>query len=305
MEAPPPIYAHPNPYPEDPYYYAPPPPPEDALAFAAQHHLADREQGKICTLFVAGLPDDVKPREIYNLFSCRSGFESCLLEFTGKGNQAVAFVTFYTHQAALAAMTTLNGAIFDPDTGDTLFIELARSNSRKSSRESGPYRVIDKRIKANDQESHDEANAQYGDDDDGLDDPNDINNTDNGSEGEHPDNNFGASTEQSVETDSRKRKGLSSSDEKVEGGLQPCTTLFIANLGPACSKEELTEALSNYPGLQTLKLLRRGGMPVAFADFQDIESSTEALNGLHGTYLPSSDRGAVHIEYARSKMRKS
>ncbi|KAJ3709026.1 hypothetical protein LUZ61_012731 [Rhynchospora tenuis] len=302
MEAPPPIYAHPNPYPEDPYYYAPPPPPEDALA--VHHHLADREQGKICTLFVAGLPDDVKPREIYNLFSCRSGFESCLLEFTGKGNQAVAFVTFYTHQDAVAAMTTLNGAIFDPDTGDTLFIELARSNSRKSSRESGPYRVIDKRTRANDKESHDEADTQYGDDD-GLDDPSDINNTENGSEDEHPDNNVGASTEQSVETDSRKRKGRSSSDEKVEGGPQPCTTLFIANLGPACSKEELTEALSKYPGLQTLKLLRRGGMPVAFADFQDIESSTEALNGLQGTYLPSSDRGVVHIEYARSKMRKS
>ncbi|KAJ1704747.1 hypothetical protein LUZ63_004526 [Rhynchospora breviuscula] len=256
------------------------------------------------TLFVAGLPDDVKPREIYNLFSCRSAFQSCLLEFTAKANQAVAFVTFYTHQAALAALTSLNGAIFDPDTGHTLFIEFARSNSRKTSRESGPYRVIDKRIKPNHKESHDEPDAQYGDDD-GLDDPSDMNNTENGSEGEHPDNNIGAFTEQSVETDSRKRKGQSSSDEKLEGGLQPCTTLFIANLGPACSKQELTEALSEYPGLQTLKLLRRGGMPVAFADFQDIESSTEALNGLQGTYLPSSDRGAVHIEYARSKMRKS
>ncbi|XP_078170535.1 RNA-binding (RRM/RBD/RNP motifs) family protein isoform X3 [Carex rostrata] len=296
MAAPPPIYAHHYPYYDDPYYAALPVPPGESLA--VHHNLVERDHGKISTLFVAGLPDDVKPREVHNLFSRRPGFESCLLEFTGKGNQAVAFVTFFTHQDAVATMSALNGTVFDPDTGDTLFIELARSNSRRSTRECGPYRIIDKRNRAKDKESLDEAHTQYGDDH-GLDEQ-----TENRSEGEYPDRTFGSSTDQSVEMESRKRKGQPSSD-KVEGERQPCTTLFIANLGPACSKEELNEVLSKYPGLQTLKLLRKGGMPVAFADFQDIESSTEALNGLQDTYLSSSDRGAMHVEYARSKMRRS
>ena len=57
----------------DPYYvYAPRPDPH--------------RQG-VLTLFVAGLPDDVKPREIHNLFSHRPGFDHCLLEYTGRGNQ--------------------------------------------------------------------------------------------------------------------------------------------------------------------------------------------------------------------------
>jgi len=115
----------------DPYYvYAPRPDPH--------------RQG-VLTLFVAGLPDDVKPREIHNLFSHRPGFDHCLLEYTGRGNQAVAFVTFFTHEAALSAMTSLNGTIFDPDTGDRLHIELAKSTSRRPRGGGDVYRVIDKR----------------------------------------------------------------------------------------------------------------------------------------------------------------
>jgi hypothetical protein len=57
----------------DPYYvYAPHPDPQ--------------RQG-VLTLFVAGLPDDVKPREIHNLFSHRPAFDHCLLEYTGRANQ--------------------------------------------------------------------------------------------------------------------------------------------------------------------------------------------------------------------------
>ncbi|GJN00905.1 hypothetical protein PR202_ga18132 [Eleusine coracana subsp. coracana] len=60
----------------DPYYvYAPPP-----------LHPDPHRQG-VLTLFIAGLPDDVKPREIHNLFSHRPGFDHCLLEYTGRGNQ--------------------------------------------------------------------------------------------------------------------------------------------------------------------------------------------------------------------------
>lgn len=53
-----------------------------------------KEQRHINTLFVSGLPDDVMPREIHNLFRRRPGFDSCQLKFTGRGNQVCTFLIF-------------------------------------------------------------------------------------------------------------------------------------------------------------------------------------------------------------------
>nr|CAB3469523.1 unnamed protein product [Digitaria exilis] len=231
----------------DPYYvYAPRPDPQ--------------RQG-VLTLFVAGLPDDVKPREIHNLFSHRPGFDHCLLEYTGRGNQAVAFVTFFTHESALSAMTSLNGTVFDPETGDRLHIELAKSTSRRPRGGGDIYRVIDKRANRTegnaDHENIGDEEA-WGEDEDG-----------------DSDNNGGGSDEPSG------TENENSSDK---------------NEFPAEQRE---------PGFHVLKMRRRSGMHVAFADFTDIESSTAAMNSLQGTVLASSDNDGLHIEYARSKMRKS
>ncbi|KAM7254644.1 hypothetical protein ACFE04_004024 [Oxalis oulophora] len=61
----------------------------------------------------------------------------------------VAFATFFDHQSAIAALHALNGVSFDPETGSTLHIKLARSNSRiKHKPGNGPYIVIDRRTQA-------------------------------------------------------------------------------------------------------------------------------------------------------------
>ncbi|KAF5466464.1 hypothetical protein F2P56_016387 [Juglans regia] len=91
-------------------------------------------------------------------------------------------------------------------------------------------------------------------------------------------------------------------EKPVDGG--PCSTLFIANLGPNCTEDELKQALSQYPGFNMLILRAKSGMPVAFADFEEIEQANKVMEELQGSLLPSSDRGGMHIEYARSKMRK-
>nr|BAJ95564.1 predicted protein [Hordeum vulgare subsp. vulgare] len=241
----------------DPYYhlYAPQP---------LQH--PDPRQG-VVTLFVAGLPDDVKPREIHNLFSRRPGFDHCLLEYTGRGNQAVAFVSFFTHHAALSAMASLNGSVFDPDNGDCLHIELAKSNSRKRHGGQG-----------------------------GSDGPSDEENDNSSDKNE-------LLTDQSGEPGTKQQKGRSSNDQPDK--IPPCSTLFLSNLGQTCTEKELEELLSKQPGFHVLKMRRRGGLPAAFADFTDIESSTAAMENFKGTMLSSSDSDGLQIEYARSKMRKS
>uniref|UniRef100_A0ACD5ZP91 Uncharacterized protein n=1 Tax=Avena sativa TaxID=4498 RepID=A0ACD5ZP91_AVESA len=136
------------------------PPAADPYYIYAPHVHPDPQRQGVVTLFVAGLPDDVKPREIHNLFSRRPGFDQCLLEYTGRGNQAVAFVSFFTHHAALSAMASLNGSVFDPESGDCLHIELAKSNSRKRHGGGGDvYRVIDKRVHRTEENSDIENNS--------------------------------------------------------------------------------------------------------------------------------------------------
>ena len=46
----------------------------------------------------------------------------------------------------------------------------------------------------------------------------------------------------------------------------------------------------------------KGGAPVAFVEYADVRFAAQALMALQGTYLLSSDRGGVRIEYARNKM---
>ncbi|KAM0938221.1 putative RNA recognition motif domain, nucleotide-binding alpha-beta plait domain superfamily [Dioscorea sansibarensis] len=283
----------------------PPPHSYDARYIQHPHQTAaaplvhpDLEQQRIHTLFVSGLPDDVKPREIHNLFRRRPGFDHCLLEYTGRGNQVVAFATFSNHQSAMAAMNTLNGVIFDPQTGATLHIELARSNSRtKRPRGGGAYVVIDKRAKVSNDDHETFSNDEDGQSEEAP-----------GSYNDDAYDNAASTAAESGEMAVSTVHAESASNEQPErpisSDIPPCSTLFIANLGPTCTEDELKDALSKFPGFHTLKMRGRGGMPVAFADFEDVESSTEAMNNLQGVLLESSDRGGLHLEYARSKMRK-
>ncbi|RZR79789.1 hypothetical protein BHM03_00005635 [Ensete ventricosum] len=89
-----PYYLHPHPHPH-PHPHShhhqphPAPPPAPPVVYSKP------EQQRIKTLFVSGLPDDVKPREIHNLFRRRPGFDSCQLEYTGRGDQVAAFAPLF------------------------------------------------------------------------------------------------------------------------------------------------------------------------------------------------------------------
>lgn len=267
-------------------------------AYDPYYHHAQGDRSGINTLFVSGLPDDVKPREIHNLFRRRPGFDSCQLKYTGRGNQVVAFATFFNHQTAVAALHALNGVKFDPQTGSILHIELARSNSRrKRVPGSGAYVVIDKRSKTS-------TNAHETSSDDGDSESDEPAKTSNPDSGNNDDLVTAKSGEMAVDPDSTLTAINEQPEKTTDAGLPPCSTLFIANLGPTCTEDELKQVLSQYPGFNVLKMRAKGGMPVAFADFEEIEQANKAMDALQGSMLASSDRGGMHLEYARSKMRK-
>uniref|UniRef100_A0AC35UA83 RRM domain-containing protein n=1 Tax=Rhabditophanes sp. KR3021 TaxID=114890 RepID=A0AC35UA83_9BILA len=85
------------------------------------------------TLFVSGLPFDVKQRELYLLFRAYPGYETSQLKVTskhGKTTTPVGFVTFSSKCEAEEAKRQLHGIKFDPENGATLRLELAKANTK-------------------------------------------------------------------------------------------------------------------------------------------------------------------------------
>lgn len=99
--------------------------------------LGSDQQQQVRTLFVSGLPADVKTRELYLLFRGCTGYESSQLKLTQssknntmKTSTPVGFVTFATRQNADEARNKLQGVRFDPEQPQTIRLELARSNTK-------------------------------------------------------------------------------------------------------------------------------------------------------------------------------
>ncbi|RMB94486.1 hypothetical protein DUI87_29297 [Hirundo rustica rustica] len=86
------------------------------------------QTNKVRTLFVSGLPVDIKPRELYLLFRPFKGYEGSLIKLTSK--QPVGFVTFDSRAGAEAAKNALNGIRFDPENPQTLRLEFAKANTK-------------------------------------------------------------------------------------------------------------------------------------------------------------------------------
>ncbi|XP_073057915.1 uncharacterized protein [Primulina eburnea] len=233
------------------------------------------------TLFVAGFPEVVKPREIYNLFREFPGYQSSNLRSpTSSNSQPFAFATFVDQQSAVMALQALSGIVFYLEKGSTLYIDLAKSNSRsKRCRSDDEGQSSDKRLKG-----YSTFERSY----------------DPGVDSIHMPG-IGNSAYNTIGYPSTQSFG------SVDGGLvnaaakssnTPCPTIFVANLGPSCSEEELTHVFSRCHGFLKLKMQSTYGAPVSFVDFQDTACSTEALNRLQGTVLYSSTSGeGMRLEY--------
>ncbi|XP_042639210.1 RNA-binding protein with multiple splicing 2 [Orycteropus afer afer] len=89
---------------------------------------AGRPPSAVRTLFVSGLPVDIKPRELYLLFRPFKGYEGSLIKLTSR--QPVGFVIFDSRAGAEAAKNALNGIRFDPENPQTLRLEFAKANTK-------------------------------------------------------------------------------------------------------------------------------------------------------------------------------
>ncbi|XP_013626129.1 PREDICTED: uncharacterized protein LOC106332197 isoform X1 [Brassica oleracea var. oleracea] len=242
--------------------------------------------GDVRTLFVAGLPEDVKPREIYNLFREFPGYETSHLRISG-GSKPFAFAVFSDLQSAVAVMHALNGMVFDLEKHSTLYIDLAKSNPKSKRSRPDDDRESLKKTKP---WSNTAQSAGFG-----------SFHTPGMSSSAHNTIGFSPAQSQGVANVA----GRAMSTPKSNNAAEPCPTLFIANLGPNCTESELVQVFSRCRGFLKLKIQGTYGTHVAFVDFQDVSCSSEALHALQGTVLYSSLTGEglrLHTRYARSRM---
>ncbi|EFX80516.1 hypothetical protein DAPPUDRAFT_23478, partial [Daphnia pulex] len=265
---------------------------------------------QVRTLFVSGLPMDAKPRELYLLFRAYDGYENSQLKVTsknGKTTSPVGFVTFATRASAEGAKQDLQGVRFDPDIPQTIRLEFAKSNTKVSKPKqqnssppaAAPHPTLLHPLTG--REYHDDFFTHGGHHLTQL-----MGSTPHHHHHHHHQMAQAAAAAAAAGGSPVAAPGAgagASTPSAMGGGANaPCSTLFVANLGQFVSEQELKELFGSFPGYCRLRMHNKGGAPVAFVEYADVRCAAQALISLQGTYLLSSDRGGVRIEYARNKM---
>ncbi|KAG7570146.1 RNA recognition motif domain [Arabidopsis thaliana x Arabidopsis arenosa] len=241
-------------------------------------HVSIGARDEVRTLFVAGLPEDVKPREIYNLFREFPGYETSHLR-SSYGAKPFAFAVFSDLQSAVTVMHALNGMVFDLEKHSTLHIDLAKSNPKsKRSRTDDGWESLKK--------------------------PKPWSTTTESGFGSFHTPGMSSSTYNTIGYSPAQSQGIANVAGRApttgnsSKAADPCPTLFIANMGPNCTEAELIQVFSRCRGFLKLKIQGTYGTPVAFVDFQDVSCSSEALHTLQGTVLYSSLTGeGLRLQY--------
>ncbi|XP_065187616.1 U1 small nuclear ribonucleoprotein A-like [Sycon ciliatum] len=298
------------------------------------------EDEEVRTLFVSGLPLDVKPRELHLLFRSFQGFKGASLKFTGKPTKSptpVAFVAFDSRQNAEVAKDELQNVRFDPDFSQTLRLEFARANTKVTRKPANPnmgslssfsipgqyysYNPMDRlpvpgsvpcwtlpplsNLALNPAAA---AAIEWGPVSPYAAGPQMMPSSPTqaaggggpGGAGAGMHQQFGASTPVSS-APSHQHQHSGVVAGQTSPAATPCNTLFVANLGPGTRDEHLEEAFSRCPGLRRVRLHTGKGTTVSFVEFVDPPHATLAMSVMRG-YKFSPEHTGIRIEFARNRM---
>ncbi|KAJ8640653.1 hypothetical protein MRB53_017347 [Persea americana] len=206
---------------------------------------------------------------------------------------AFAFAVFSDQQSAINAMHAVNGLMFDLEKESTLYIDIAKSNSRYS--RSKRSRTDDETTRFSDKKVKGPGAFSRGLPDSGVGSNVHLSGMGNSA---HSMNGFPPAQSQG---NFDPEAGIDTNLKKFSNN-SPCPTLFVANLGLNCTEQGLNQIFSSCPGFLKLKMQNKRGVPVAFVDFQDVASSTVALRFLQGSPQFSLDGEGMRLEYAKSRM---
>lgn len=82
----------------------------------------------------------------------------------------------------------------------------------------------------------------------------------------------------------------------------PCNTLYVGNLPPDASEEELKALFSKARGYKRLCFRNKQNGPMCFVEFNDIDMSSKALNEFYGQKLSNSIRTGIRLSFSKNPL---
>ena len=90
----------------------------------------------------------------------------------------------------------------------------------------------------------------------------------------------------------------------------PCNTLYVGNLPPDATEQELRQLFSGQEGFRRLSFRNKNGNgnghgPMCFVEFEDISYATRALAELYGRKLPrttSNNKGGIRLSFSKNPL---
>nr|ACG40041.1 cell wall integrity protein scw1 [Zea mays]ACG40658.1 cell wall integrity protein scw1 [Zea mays] len=253
---------------------------------------------EVRTIFITGLPADVKERELHNLLRWLPGFEASQINF--KGDQPMGFALFSTAHQAIAAKTALQDMVFDAETKVALHTEMAKKNLFVKRCVGIDANAVDqsKRLRTGGDYTHSPyappfhppppAVSMWG--------------TPGYITAPPPYNPYAAYPVPPVAMTSPAPVTGPTAYAPVQNTKDnpPCNTLFIGNLGDTVVEEELRSLFSVQPGFKQMKVLRQDRNTVCFIEFEDVNAATSVHQTLQGAVIPSSGRGGMRIQFSKN-----
>lgn len=90
----------------------------------------------------------------------------------------------------------------------------------------------------------------------------------------------------------------------------PCNTLYVGNLPPDATEQELRQLFSSQGGFRRLSFRNKNGNgnghgPMCFVEFEDVSYATRALAELYGRKLPratSNNKGGIRLSFSKNPL---
>lgn len=86
-------------------------------------------------------------------------------------------------------------------------------------------------------------------------------------------------------------------------GNPPCDTMFVGNLAPSVTEYELLGVLHMLPGFTRVKFVGEGTpKPMAFAQFESIDSCMQAVQSFDGSSVASAPQQAIRCSFSKNSL---
>ncbi|GBF66149.1 cell wall integrity protein [Trichophyton mentagrophytes] len=82
----------------------------------------------------------------------------------------------------------------------------------------------------------------------------------------------------------------------------PCNTLYVGNLPPDTSEDELKALFSRQRGYKRMIFRQKPNGPICFVEFEDVSFATKCLTELYGYELSNSVKGGIRLSFSKNPL---